>query len=108
MEINTPEVKKKVIEYDFLLSSGIMLPITIDPEAGDTVSFTDGGVVVHLEPKPSQNDPDVLIPGEDITVFARHLIAVTKREREVTQLTPDQKHQWRKTVQELNKGKTIH
>lgn len=100
MLINSPEVKRTVDDYDFCLTGGMVMPVTIDEAIGDTVSFTPDGVVIHLAIKPSYNDPTKTLPAEDITIFTKHLLFVQHRRREITQLTPEQQHEWLKTLQE--------
>lgn len=88
-----PVLTPRVIEdYDILFQNGILLPLSIDRDAGDTVDFTPGQLVAtfHLAGKPTLADPSTKLPDEDITVFVSHVISVTKRYREVMPLTPEQ------------------
>ena len=101
MIIVTPEVKKTVIEYDFLFASGVMLPITIDESLGDTITFNPDTVEVHLTPKTSIFNPELKSPGEDLTIFKRSLLTIQKRLVEKVDLTPEQRVEWTKTVKEL-------
>lgn len=103
--VNTPENKKIVDDYDFIFDSGMVMPVTIDPDAGDSVSFNADGVVITLVAKPNPNDVSKILPAEDITMFSRHLACVQHRRREIIQLTPEQQLEWRKALQEM--GGTI-
>lgn len=104
MLVSTPQAKRTVIDYDIIFVSGLVVePITIDPLAGDTITFEDHAILVHLHPKSSINDPDITLPGTDFTIFTKNLALVKKMEREILDLTPDQKFEWQKTIQELNK-----
>lgn len=105
MYITTPEVKKLVDDYDLIFSSGMMLPVTLDREAGDTVEFEKESITFRLTSKPSLNDPDINMPAEDITIFTKHLVSVQHRVREVRELTPEQQFEWKRTLQEI--GKTV-
>lgn len=108
MDIIVPEVKRVVDDYDFLFTSGFMMPVTIDREAGDKVDFNKDGITIYLSAKPAQSDPRRLLPAEDITIFSQHLLSVQHRRREVTMLTPDEKREWHKTFNELSGENTKH
>lgn len=102
MIINEPEVKRVVDDYDFVFISGQMMPVTIDKEAGDTVEIDKDSVVINLTAKKSLTDPNRTLPAEEITIFAKHLISIQHRKREVVELTAEQKVSWMRTLQELN------
>lgn len=98
----TPEVKL-VDDFDFVFDSGQFMPITVDKLAGDTIEFEPDSVTVHLVRKPSLVDPEKTLPAEDITIFARHIISVQHRAREIALVPVDPA--WQKTLLEL--GKTV-
>lgn len=102
MEIHSPVNKKLVDEYDFIFSSGMIMPLTIDKSQGDSIDFVEEGVVVKLTPKPSLSDPDVMLPGEEVTLFSKHLLAIQHRRREVVDLTPEQKYEQRNFFKNIN------
>jgi hypothetical protein len=105
MRVEAPEVKKIVDDYDLVFSSGMMLPVTLDKSAGDTIEFDKDVITFRLTAKPSINDPDITLPAEDITVFTKHLVTVQHRTREVRELTPEQQFEWKKHLKEV--GGTI-
>lgn len=100
MVVNSPEVKKTVEDYDFTLSSGMMMPITVDTTMGDIIKVGSEVVQIHLVARPSLNDPTKHLPAEDITIFTKHLVSVQHRTREVVELTPEQQFEWTKTLKE--------
>ena len=102
MNISSLEPNRMVQDYDILLENGMMLPITIDRAAGDTVEFIGDIIQFTLVPKPSMNDPTKMLPAEDITVFKPHVLSIQHREREIVSLTPEQKYQLSQTLQELS------
>lgn len=102
MLISTPEVKKTVSDYDFIFTSGMILPFTIDQNAGDKMIVGDRVILIHLASKPSMKDPAKMLPSEDITVFTQHVISIQQRERELTELSPAQRLLWEKTLQEVS------
>jgi hypothetical protein len=102
MIVNSPEIKHVVDDYEVVLTTGMVFPLTIDRAAGDTIQLEDTRIVVKLAAKPSLNDPAKVLPEEDVTVFMSHVVAIQHRLREVVELTPEQKHQWTKVVQELS------
>lgn len=100
MIVTAPDVKRFVDDYDFTFIGGIMMPVTVNVEAGDTIEFgTD--IQIHLTAKPSPNNPKTLLPVEDITIHQQHLLATQKRTREVIEMTPEQQHEWAKTLKQL-------
>jgi hypothetical protein len=105
MLVITPEVKRTVHDYDFVLRSNMVLPVTINPDAGDTIVFSDKVVLISLVSKPSTTDPDSVVPAEDITIFIDSLASVQHRIREITELTPEQRFAWNKTLQEIGRVK---
>lgn len=104
MEIISPEIKRTVFDYEFVLSSGIAFPITIDPEKGDSIEYLKGMVHIHLTRKPHPSDPTKTSPEEDHTIFLRHVASSTKRERTVTELTQEQREAWKKVFQEPSRS----
>lgn len=102
MIVNAPEVKRMVDDYDFTFAAGMVMQITVNTDAGDTITFTDP-IVIRSAAKPSMNDPDIMIPAEEISVYKTHLAAVHHRVREIVELTPEQQHEWAKTLKEITK-----
>lgn len=105
MRVETPLVKKWVDDYDVVFQSGMMMPITVDLAQGDYIQIGDKLIEVSLKAKPSPTDPDQILPAEDITIYVSHVVSIQHRVREVVELTPEQKFEWKKTLQEL--GGTI-
>lgn len=102
MLVNTPVEKHTVEDYDIVFSSGMMMPITVDITAGDTIAFNDNFCLVHLVPKPSKADPEKLLSAEDVTVFMKHVVSIQHRKREVAQLTTQEKAEWQKMFKEMS------
>ena len=101
MQIPSTPAVKLLDDYDFVFTSGMMMPVTINVAVGDRISFNAETVVVYLTPKPSSTDPDRMLSSEDITIFTKHLASVQHRVREVLDLTPEQQLEWKKTIAEL-------
>lgn len=90
--IVNPVLEPHVVDdYDLLFTNGVLMPITVDRDAGDTVDFETSPLVInfHLAARTSPTDPDSKIPQEDITVFVSHLISITHRIREVLPPAPE-------------------
>ena len=101
MILKSPDPATRIVEeYKFSFNGGQVLPITIDRAAGDTVSFEQApiAIVIKLAEKPSPINPDVMFMEEEVTIFYRHLIAIEKIKKEVTDLTFEQKEQWRELI----------
>lgn len=103
MELSSTPKKKFVDDYDFIFTSGLIKPVTIDPTLGDTIEFISEGVVINIKERPSLSDPSESISAEDITIFAKHLICIEHRKRQVEELTPEQKYEYQRTFQEMSK-----
>lgn len=103
MIVNTPDVRYFVDDYDFTFLNGMVMSTTINERAGDTITFLDSVVVVRLSAKPSMNDPKILLPSEDITIYKQHLATQQHRVREIVALNPEQQHAWTQTLKEVSK-----
>jgi hypothetical protein len=101
MIINAPEVKILLDQYDFFFHSGIMIPFTLNKEAGDTITFKPDVIEITQAPKPNPTDYNQIIKGEEITIFKTHLLTIHHRVVERLALTPEQQFEWQKTVKEL-------
>ena len=102
MVVSSPEAKKILNEYDITSLQGIVLPVTIDLDAGDTIDFDEQVIRIHLSAKLSQLDPDRMLPAENITVFVKNIFTVQHRTREIVQETPEQREAWKGVLQELS------
>jgi hypothetical protein len=105
MIISSPDTTHIVYDYEITTPNGISIPFTLNPKAGDTIEIGDDVMVVKMAAKPSQTDERVMIPAETITIQKAHIFAIHYREREVTDLTPEQKDAWKKAIQEASKTK---
>lgn len=104
MLINTPLAKKTVDDYDVLFESGMVMPLTVDLDAGDEIHFNDAIIKVHLASKASKNSPDKTLPAEDITIFVKHILSIQHRSREVEEQSPEERAQWFKDFDSLTGG----
>lgn len=101
MIVNVPNEKHVVDDYDFTFIGGMTMPVTVNTEVGDSILFSDTVVRISLTSKPSINDPKKQLPAENITIYTAHLAAYQHRVREVIELTPEQQHEWAKTMKQL-------
>lgn len=101
MTVNTPEVIHLVDEYDFIFSSGMTMPVSVDLAAGDKISFSDETVMIYIAPKPSPNNPKIMLPSTDVTLFVKHIIATEHRVREVVALSPEEQFLWTQTLKQI-------
>lgn len=107
MYITSPDPpKREVTEYDFSFQNGMMLPVTIDKDGGDTIDLETypHAIIINFAPKPSLVNPEVVTPPEQITIFTSHLLSIHKRVREVTDPTQEQKDLMKLTFQEMGKS----
>jgi hypothetical protein len=87
---------KKIDQFDIVFSNGILMPITIDKESGDTVDMSNPLIAIFSFPaKPSAINPDTSIPAEEISIFMAHVFSVTHRIVEIMPPNPDQEQLFR-------------
>lgn len=107
MHINSTEPDKTVIDYDIYFDNGSMA-FTIDASAGDTITEDERFITVKMVAKPSLKDPDKLLSAEETKIYASKVIAIQKRERTITPLTPEEKDAFAKFLKEVNTSSTLH
>ena len=101
MILKSPDPARRLVEeYKFSFSGGQILPVIIDKEAGDTVSFEKQplAILISIVAKPSYFDPTVRTKAEEITIFYTHLLAIEKFEREVVDMTVEQREEWKEAL----------
>jgi hypothetical protein len=108
MQIIHPDSKRVVDDYDFTFSHGIVVPVRIDLERGDSIEFIEGGVNIKIVSKPSLNEPGRMIPAEEVTLFSQHLISIHHRQTEVTELSPEQRFEWSEMVKQYSGKDTVN
>lgn len=101
MIVNTPVSKRTVVDYDFTFLGGSVLQLTIDASEGDTISFDSGTIRVYIAPADNLMNPETKTPAERHTILQSHLIHYKEKERELTNLTPEEKYELSKTLLSL-------
>ncbi len=107
MNIEVPILKRVLDDYDLVYENGMVLPLTIDLVAGDTIEIGEKVISARLVAKPSQNDPTRILPAEEITIFISKVASIQHRVREVNEQTPEEKASWQKTFQEFSGGSNL-
>lgn len=107
MQIDTPEVFRLINDYDVVFGAGMAIPFSLDFALGDTITETDTKIIVHLVPKPSQSDPEKLMPGEDTTIYLKHVASIQHRIRKVPVLTSEQRLGQQQVWQALRDNGTV-
>lgn len=95
----SPEITRVLDDYDFVFSSGMTLPVTLDHKAGDTYDDSSDFIHIRVAPQQSMSDPQKLLPPSEIKINKSHVASVQHRTREVLELTPEQRFEWEKTLQ---------
>jgi hypothetical protein len=101
MIIHSDPETRDVNDYDFTFVGGILLPVTIDEKAGDSIEVDPLYTKIHLSSKPSPGNPMAILPAEDLTIYNSQLLSVQHRVRQVTLLTEEQKFEWNKVLKTL-------
>lgn len=108
MILKSPDPEIKVLDdYDYTLTGGLLVPVTLDRAAGDTMISNSSIIKIYLAPKPSPSNPEVMLPAEDITISTPQILVIQHKQRTVIPLTSEQKMEWTRTIQELGGSKTI-
>lgn len=108
MDIIIPTPPTHFVEdYDITSTTGLLIPITIDPTLGDV--WTEGPLTIDIRiaPRPDSIDPLRVAQEECMKVYTSHILSVSKRLREVKAPTKQEAEEWQKTLQELT-NQTIH
>ena len=82
-----------VTDYDFTLD-GVNFSFTIDHEKGDFIHDDPDAFRILLETKPSKINPRETLAREEVTVYKAHVRAYWKKERELTELDPQDQQNW--------------
>lgn len=106
MIVNTPEVVHVVDDYDFMFLNGMLMPVTVNTAAGDTIHIGESEITINLSSKPSLTDPTHTLPAETITIYVKQLVTRQHRIRPVVAVSPEQQHEWLKTLKEV--GGTVN
>ena len=92
MNIIHPAKTQTVTDYDFKFIGGVPLGITLDTDAGDTVSWSPDGKTVTFDimPRLLSKQAHLNSPARRLTVCLQHVLAYETRTREIVALTPEQ------------------
>lgn len=104
MEIQSPELTKDVVDYDFSFTSGLRSVTTVDPSVGDYVEELVDRYQIHLASKPSFTNPEEILPEELVTVFKSQLTVFIERKRKQRMPSPEELFSMRKTFETWAKG----
>ncbi len=88
--------KKVYDDYDFTMIGGLVMPVTLDIKAGDTIEWGDSEIKVVIAGRPSALDPEKMTAGEELTIYRQHLCSTHHRVRELVGLNPEQQAAWDK------------
>lgn len=104
MIIKSIETQEKIYDcYDFTLLGGIVLPVNLNLEAGDTILVGPAQILITLQAKPSLTDPTILLPAEDVVIERRNLLAYQHRVMKVEEQTAEQHKEWKDTLLQIAK-----
>ena len=100
---NVVKPPRKVFDYDYMSNTGLPLSITIDPESGDSITFTEDGskVIFFIAEKDMPASPGGKYPEEEIVVYLNNMIACRKRSRLVETPTVEQREEWKDTLNKI-------
>ncbi len=104
MEIQAPDNTRQVKDYEFVMVSGVSLPVNIDPKAGDEIIFNTEEIRITLSAKPGIVDTAAIMPPEYITLYRKHIAVIHERERTIRDVTPEEKADLKKTLDTLLKS----
>ena len=104
MEITniTPE-PHMVEDWDFVSTSGFLLPLTVDPALGEycKINRDTSIAVVHQVSKESAIDPESKIQPEETTIMLYNILFIRKRLRSTQEATVEQKEEWKQILRKM-------
>ena len=107
MNINIPETRKTFLDINFTLVSGILFPVTLDIAEGDSITYSEDKALIRYSAKPSFSDPTKMLPAENVIIFMKHVASVQTKEREVVELTTDEKANLQKMFRDMSTSSTV-
>lgn len=90
-------------QYDFTFVGGVVMPITLDIEAGDTVAIGDDRIFITIQERPSLVDPEKLLPAEDLVLERRNLLGYTHRLHKQIERSAEEQAEWDDTLIKLTR-----
>ena len=75
----------KVDDFSFTFANGVIVPLTVAKDLGDTIDWDTNPTAVRfsIAPKPSLLDSEVTMPSGEVTIMMQHVIMIEHRTRMV-------------------------
>ena len=109
VDIKNPKKTKTIEEWDFVSVSGMVWPVTLNLEAGDTIEYTPGDpvAVLRVKEKPSPISNEEIQSAEEVIVPMHNVFVVRHRTRQIEELTREEKEVWQKDLKDLMKTSAL-
>lgn len=107
MKIETVNPTRVLHDWEFVFSSGIMLPVTMEPLVGDYMTRTPDLITIHRAAVPNLHNPEVLTPREEILIYPGNLCFSRETIREVV-TTPEVQADWAEAFKTMTTPKTVN
>lgn len=104
MEVKSKDTTRELHELEYTFTSGAVLPLMVDMEAGDTVEDKPDVIYIKLVAKPSISNPEELLAAETITIFKSSLAAIQSRVRTLRLPTIEEKEEIKRLIHAELKG----
>ena len=89
-----------LVDWEFKLRGGVPLGVTINEQAGDTVTETPDTIGFYIAPKPLPNDMEAKTPARHLVITRQHILAYERTERQVLPMTRAQQEEITKLYKE--------
>lgn len=103
MVIEHPIESRVVEEWEIHLQNKEVVPLIIDPEAGDTAEFNPNSSIAYfsIQERPAPFNPDTMLPPEEVFIPIASIAYMVKRLRIVEEPSPEEKENIQLLLQEL-------
>ena len=101
MSVESKTASRVVLDYEFVLSSGVSVPISVDPKAGDEIHWGETEIRIVLTAKPGIVSDSTVLPQEVVTLNRNYIAITYERERLIKDVTAAEKIELKKTMLKL-------
>lgn len=95
----------EVEDLNFTFANGVIVPITIAKDLGDSIDWDTNPMAVRffIAPKPSILNPELELPPGELTIMLKHVIMIEKRKRLVQPPSKEETDLFQRTLHKAPK-----
>lgn len=108
MIISSGDVEPRIVDdYDIIFVNGVVWPVTIDGQAGDSIDFKEDRIIVSIASRKSPTDFNAMTVPEEQTIYKQNICIVNHRKRVLIPPSPEQRNEMSEFIKQ-KVSKTIH